>query len=43
MLGSIRRRTEGEMTDPAIDLVDLTRICEFTRSLHLFHQTGMTT
>jgi hypothetical protein len=28
------------MADPAIDFVNLARICEFTRSLHRFHQAG---
>jgi hypothetical protein len=28
------------MADSAIDYVNLTRICEFTRVLHRFHQTG---
>jgi hypothetical protein len=28
------------MADPAIDVVNLTRICEFTRALHRSHQLG---
>jgi hypothetical protein len=28
------------MADPAIDVVNLTRICEFTRALHRSHQIG---
>jgi hypothetical protein len=30
----------GEMADPAIDVVNLTRLCEFTRALHRSHQIG---
>jgi hypothetical protein len=39
MVRPIRLWTEGEMADSAIDYVNLTRICEFTRVLHRFHQT----
>jgi hypothetical protein len=28
------------MADSAIDYANLTRICEFTRALHRFHQMG---
>jgi hypothetical protein len=40
MFRPIRLWTEGEMADSAIDYANLTRICEFTRALHRFHQIG---
>jgi hypothetical protein len=39
MVGSTRGH-ESQMAESAIDYVNLTRICEFTRALHQFHQIG---